>query len=208
MNKTIIKYTALFLILAVTSVLSLMLFFRERSDHDLIDMNKTFPYTVGDWKGEDLKIDKYDYNMLETRNVLLREYTNPQGEMLSFFIVYSETNRSVFHPPEVCLIGSGIAITDKKTESITAGMNKFMTNKLYLEKSDRNEIVLYGYKVGGFYTDKFYLQQALFALNQLFGRHVGGATVRVSMQVRGSEEETTAELKGFLSQAIQIIEKM
>ena len=59
-----------------------------------------------------------------------------------------------------------------------------MVNKLYSEKNNNRELMLYSYKAGKFYTNSYYLQQGRFALNQLLGRQRGGATIRVSMPMK------------------------
>ncbi len=208
MNKTWIKHIALFAILSVAGAFSLGLFFRQVSEHDTLNIG-VFPYKVNGWEGKDIKIDEYDYEILETRNIVLREYTNPAGKSLILFIIYSETNRSVFHPPEVCLIGSGLTITDKMRDTVNpAGMKEFAVNKLYLQDKDAEEIDLYCYKTESIYTDNYFLQQALFALGQLFGGENEGATIRVSMRVSESKEKTIATLKSFMAETVKIVEKL
>jgi len=207
MNKNSVGYIAIVLMLGVTSVFSINMFTKQRTDRDMFEV-ETLPHTIGEWKGRDQHITEKEYKILETRNLISRDYTNPSGEKVWLFIIYSETNRSVFHPPEVCLIGSGIEITDKTTDTITAGKKEFSTNKLYLEKNNSREISLYCYKVGNFYTDNFYLQQVYFAFNQLLGRRKPGATIRVSMPVIRDEKSTLATLKAFMEETINTLEKV
>lgn len=198
---------AVIALLLITSLFSMNQFLRQRADHDILNIG-IFPYTLGDWKGIDLVIKEYEYKILETRNIIFREYVNPQKEKVGLFIIYSETNRSVFHPPEVCLIGSGAMINDKKNEKISSDNREFFASKLYLEKNENKEIALYCYKAGDFYTNNYYLQQALFAFNQLLGRQRGGATIRASMPLEQSEEATVATLKLFMKQAIETLESL
>ena len=135
------------------------------------------------------KFARLEYEILETRNLISRRYVNPLGEKMFLFIIYSETNRSVFHPPEVCIIGSGGKIVDKKSEQVDAGKYKFLANKLYVGKGKAKDLVLYCYKAGNLYTDNFYLQQVYFAVHQLFRRHVRGATIRTSMPITEKGEQ-------------------
>lgn len=205
-NKTV-GCISLVVLLSITSFFSINLYFQQRSAHDQVDI-MTFPYNIGDWKGRDLEVEELAYDILETRNLILREYTNSSNEQIYLFIIYSETNRAVFHPPEVCLIGSGIKIIDKKTEEVDFGRKTFLTNKLYTKKDDYESLVLYSYKSGDFYTDNFYLQQGHFAFNQLFGKQVKGATIRVSMQIKEDEEFTLVTLKNFLRESAKIIDSL
>ncbi len=197
--KNNIGFMAIIILLVITSVISLNLFFREKTSHDKLNINK-FPQTVGEWKGKDLKITELEYRILETRNLISRLYTNPHGEEIYLFIIYSETNRSVFHPPEVCLMGSGITIENKQEEK--------EVNKLYLEKNGSKQLVLYSYKAGNFYTSNYYLQQAYLALHQILGRRIPGATIRVSIAMTRDEKTTLAILKTFLAKATGILDSL
>ncbi len=204
-DKNTIGFVVLVAILLVSGVISLGLFRREMTAHDRLDVH-TFPMTVGEWKGRDLTITEKEYTILETRNLISREYVNTAGDKLWLLIIYSETNRSVFHPPEVCMMGGGLAITDKQVEKFDAGNKVFTTNKLFAEKGEFKEIILNCYKAGHIYTSNFYLQQAYLAFHQIFGRLVPGATLRVSMTVGRDERATLATLKSFLSKSASILD--
>lgn len=205
--KKLIGYVVVIVLLVATSIVSLNMFLRQRSEHDFLDMGK-FPYTVGEWKGEGLEVSERSYEILETRNLISRRYVNPSGEKLYLFIIYSETNRAVFHPPEVCLIGSGVQIVDKRVAKIEFDKYKISANKLYTQGKNYRGMALYCYKAGDLYTDNFYLQQIAFAMNQLLGRHKGGATIRVTMGLGSDEEKTFATMKGFFKEAIEILENL
>ena len=205
--KNNIGYPIIVLMLVVSSVFSINLFMRQRAQKDLLDIHK-FPYKLDGWTGKDLEITEKEYRILETRNLIYRDYTNLKGEKLGLFMVYSETNRSVFHPPEVCLIGSGINIVDKRPERIEFDGRSFFVNKLYLEQGKAKELVLYCYKAANLYTDSYPLQQAYFAMYQLFGRRTQGATIRVSMPLGKDEKATLRELKLFLTETIKLLEKL
>jgi EpsI family protein len=207
MNKNTIAYVVLILFLCLTCVLSVKLFFREREDRDLLHIGK-FPYEFSEWSGSDLKVSDRDYDILETRNLIYRKYANPENKKISLFIVYSETNRAVFHPPEVCIIGSGMKILDKRDESLNLSKKNITINKLFTGKNDAKQMVLYCYKAGNLYTNNYYMQQAFFAFNQLLGKRIQGATIRVSMPVVESEEIALARLKEFMKRIITNLEKL
>ena len=207
MKKNTIGYIAIIIMLIATSFFAVNLFFQQKRSHDKLNI-LFFPQRIGNWSGKDIALTEKEYDILETRNLVFREYTNLSGKKLSLFIIYSETNRSVFHPPEVCLIGSGIAIVDKRAEAIKSGKYDFVTSKLYLEKNNAKELVLYCYKAGKFYTDNYYFQQAYLAFHQIFGRRIPGATIRISMPLGSEEKATLAALKGFLSETVQIMDSL
>jgi EpsI family protein len=200
-------YTAIIILLSLTSIFSFNLYFQQRAFQDKLDI-RIFPYRIDNWQGKDLPVTEKEYNILETHNLILREYVHPSGQRLILFVIYSETNRAVFHPPEVCLIGSGIKIVDRKSEEINHAKDTFLINKLFIEKDNYKQIVLYCYKVNNLYTDNYYLQQVYFAFNQLLGRHVCGATIRVSMLQGKDRNETLTTLKSFLSKTIRLIDEL
>jgi len=205
-NNNTLGYIFILALLGVASLVSVNLFFQEKHSSDKLDINK-FPHQINEWAGKDLTVTKQEYDILETKNLIYREYANPKGEQIYLFMIYSETNRSVFHPPEVCLIGDDIKIVNKNTEAINAEKGIMRANKLYVAKNNAKDIMLYSYKVGNVYTDNFYLQQALFAINQLLGRRVKGATIRVTMAVDAKGEEyTLASLREFLKETIRVVD--
>lgn len=206
-EKNTIGFVALVIMLIGSAAVSLGLFNREMKAQDKLDVH-TFPMKVGEWKGRELPITEKEYEILETRNLISREYTNPAGNKLYLLVIYSETNRSVFHPPEVCVIGSGLCITDKQMDEFSVGGRTFTTNKLFAEKGSFKEIILNCYKAGGVYTANFYYQQTYLALHQMFGRGVPGATLRVSASVGADSEKSLKMLKSFMGQAGEILDRL
>lgn len=207
MNKNHAGYLAMLAILVAASALSLKLFSMEGRQSDICDI-RDFPMIVGGWVGKDAGITEREYGILETRNLVSREYSKPGSDPLYLFIIYSETNRRVFHPPEVCMLGSDIAIVDRLIEKVPSGGKDYAFNKLYTEKGAYKGLVLYGYKAGNTYTDNYYLQQAYLAFMQLFGRRAPGATVRVSVSMERGEAATLEVLKDFLSRTIESVDRL
>ena len=202
MNRNTIGYGVMVVVMIVVGAVSLRHFFITRTDADILDIN-TFPMTVGGWQGTGIEVTEKEYEILETRNLIVRDYVNTvTNKSVNLFIIYSETNRSVFHPPEVCLVGDGAEITAKKAAKVGDGENGFFINELCLERNNSKMVALYCYTAGDLYTDNFYLQQAHFAFNQMFARRRGGATIRVTMQVDGSQEEALSTLREFLVEAV------
>ena len=57
-----------------------------------------FPMQIGGWSGKDLTVEENAYAILETRNLILREYTKGNDKVY-LYIIYSQDNRKVSHPP-------------------------------------------------------------------------------------------------------------
>lgn len=207
MKNNTIGFIVIVALLLTTSIFSINLFFKERASHDKLDINK-FPHQVGEWQGKDLEVTEREYKVLETRNLISREYVNPSGKTLWLFIIYSETNRKVFHPPEMCLLGSGLNMVDRTKEDIGSQERKISVNKLYLEKDKYKEITLYCYKAGDLYTSNYYLQQAYLIAHQVFGKPLAGATIRVSMPLAKDEKAVLLTMKDFLKESIQTLDSL
>jgi EpsI family protein len=206
-DKNTIGFALLVVMLIGAATVSLGLFNREMKAKDKLDVH-TFPMKVGQWQGRELPITEKEYEILETRNLISREYTNRAGEKLYLLIIYSETNRSVFHPPEVCMIGSGLCITDKQVDEFRVGGKSFTTNKLFAEKGAFKEVILNCYKAGSVYTASFYYQQSYLALNQVFNRSVPGATLRVSMTSGTDQAATITTLKRFMGESAEVLDRL
>jgi EpsI family protein len=163
-----------------------------------------FPLTIGAWVGKDLPVDKSAYDILETHNLILREYTRG-SEKVYLYIIYSQDNRKVSHPPEVCFEGGGITIISKeKTPVELAGGQKIVTNELRVEKEGAVNLVLYWYKAGNFYTDNYLKQQMRIALGHLTFKSTSSAMLRLSCEVsHDNPDQALASMKSFLKEASQ-----
>ncbi|GEM_PF-2087617 len=198
-------FFAIAAMLVITSVISVKVFVSDRNAHDKYDI-RSLPMTIGSWTARDIGLTEHEYDLLGTRNLINRDYVNEASERINTLIVYSETDRSIFHSPEGCMIGSGAYITKKETDSISTKDGLISVNKMMLEKNGMKDITLFCYKVGKTYTSSYLAQQAQFAGRQLLGRRGNGALIRVSMRVRSNDDETLAKLKDFLSALIEQID--
>lgn len=205
LKKNTIGFLILIVLLAVSAVVSLNLLVKQRNAIDQLDIN-SLPLQIGDWQGKDLPMEEESYRILETRNIVLREYKNREGKKINLYIAYSETNRSVFHPPEVCMMGSGVAIVDKDIAYVDIGNKKIKVNKIYTAKDNYRGLALYCYKTGSTYTEDFYRQQIYFSLGQLLGKQKGGAMIRVSCALSNDEEGDAKTLEVFFKEVANAID--
>ena len=100
------------------------------------------------------------------------------------------------------------AIYIQDVERIDYDDRVILANKMRTEKDGYKVVVLYCYKAKNLYTDNYYLQQAYFALNQIFHSQVKGATIRVTVPITGSEEAALAAAKAFLVEAAKIVDSL
>ena len=166
------------------------------SDQQII---QTVPKELGNWKGRDIPLDERTYEILETRNVLSRQYGNLKGEKVGLLIVSSNKDRRVAHPPEVCYITSNFAIVDERIEKFAFG-NTWINLKRFTAQDKNNSLnrekVMYVYKVGNRYTANYFAQQLLFTWDRATRRESQILLIRLS----GSEESA---FKAFLPEILK-----
>ncbi|MFA5118267.1 MAG: exosortase C-terminal domain/associated protein EpsI [Candidatus Omnitrophota bacterium] len=135
-----------------------------------------FPLTIGEWSGEDMVLSDKEYEILETRNLIMRNYRNKKGDSVNLYIVYSQDNRKVSHPPEICMQGSGATIVNKTKVNVT---DSIVATQLIIEKEFSREVAVYWYKTGSLYSNNYILQQLRSSFGRMFGKMVSSALIRV-----------------------------
>jgi EpsI family protein len=187
-NKTF--YIVLSILLVIASI-SLASYLPARSDVALKIKVTDFPLKIGEWQGKDIPIPERDYEILETRNLFVREYKNRKNESVYLYLIYSEDNRKVSHPPEVCFLGSGMTITDKSPIKILNSINAI---KMLVEKQNVREMVVYWFKAGRLYTDNYLKQQIKIVIDRIFGKRTAGALIRLSAVIKDDDTEGAVRL--------------
>ncbi|OGX38592.1 MAG: EpsI family protein [Omnitrophica WOR_2 bacterium RIFCSPHIGHO2_02_FULL_52_10] len=204
MKKLDIDYWLILVIFCVVGLISWRVYFKNYRMSDTISIH-LFPSSIGDWQSEEIPVSDYDKKLLETENVFVRRYTNPAGEEVFLFAVYSQNNRKVSHPPEICYAGAGAAILDNVPDAFYAAGNglKIHVNRLTVEKGDVRQIFVYWFKVGETFTSNYWKQQALIAYKSLIGQPASSALIRISATVHHDDAEAATKLiKKFGQQII------
>ncbi|MFA6217014.1 MAG: exosortase C-terminal domain/associated protein EpsI [Candidatus Omnitrophota bacterium] len=184
MNNKI--YSIVVVILVFAALISYAAYFPTKLASQTERMISDFPLVIGEWTGEDMVLSDRVYELLETRNLIMRNYHNKKGEIINLYIVYSQDNRKVSHPPEICLQGDGAAIVDKSTLQVT---DSIVANKLVIEKELSRELGVYWYKAGKVYSNNYILQQLRSSLGGMFGKRVSSALIRVLTSVEGGKDD-------------------
>ena len=204
-DKTFIVVVGIFLI---SGVISWSLYFKKYGQKDTINIHE-FPKTIGSWQSEELPISDKDYEVLETRNAFVRRYFNGKDPDIFLFIVYSQNNRKVSHPPEVCYAGSGVTILEHQTATLalSESMLNLDVNKLVLSKGNAKQVAYYWFKVGDSFTASYWKQQILIALKTLMGKSSSSALIRVAVDVNGDEASSIQHLQEFSRHLVPQIQR-
>ena len=190
-NKNFIIVVVIFVMVAVIGLLS---YLPTRFDKSAKVLMSNFPMTVGEWQATDIPLSERDYEILETKNLIMRDYKNTKGNSVYLYIVYSENNRKVTHPPELCLTGGGLTIVDKSSVQLT---NNIRGVKLLMEKGDSRELVVYWFRAGSLNTDSYVKQQLKVVFDLLRGRRTSCALIRLSTAIKENGEEALGLIKEF-----------
>ena len=168
---------------------------------------ENIPLNIREWKGKNLKIPSYVYEILETRNILMREYIDENGGELILTIVCSEGNRGSFHPPEICYAGGeGVEFLEKKKDTVPLeGNNNLEVNKLLMKSTDGLTTAWYWFLAGDEYVSSYYQQQLRLFLDALRGKSGQGALIRVS--VHGNSESIEDKTKSFITLLVPYMHK-
>jgi EpsI family protein len=200
-NKSFIIITVL---LCLSSFISWSSYLSKGNEKDTVNVND-FPREIDGWSSEDIPLSKLELDVLETDNVFIRRYTNARQERVYLYVIYSRSNRKVYHPPEVCYTGSGVTIVEKVHDQIPVGHDKrrIPAIRLLIEYKNSRQIAYYWYKSGGSFTSNYWLQQAQIVMNNLMGQRTGNALIRVSVDINGQDKDSAVKTgEGFVNSIV------
>lgn len=165
------------------------------------------PLEAAGWRGEDDPVTERTYELLGTRNVLLRQYGAAGKVPVGLCLVFSREDRRVSHPPEVCYRGDGYQILDRRV--VETGLRdargaSLSANRLLVERPGQRLVVLYWYKAGAAYTPNFYKQQWKALVSGGEPAEGGYALVRLSSADDGSADE---RLVGFARDFLPVFDE-
>ncbi len=165
-----------------------------------------FPKEIGEWKGEDITLSERDYEILETKNLIMRDYKNPKGDSVYLYIIYSADNRRALHPPEICYSGGGATILEKSVIPIT---NSLKANQFIIENKDSRQLVVYWFNSTNLSTYSYLKQQIKIVADRMLRKKTYGAMIRVSAVIKDNNVEVALGLiKAFVEKMEPGLKKM
>lgn len=156
-----------------------------------------FPLRTGMWTGLKKGI-KVDYlNQLNFTDYILADFTSENGDQLSFYVAYYDSQRKgrSVHSPRACLPGDGWEM--KHMESVTfddvmSNGKPLTTNKVLIQKGDSRSVVYYWFdQRGRNITNEFAVKWYLFQ-DSLMRSRTDGSLVRLVVPLREGEAESSA----------------
>lgn len=156
-------------------------------------MMEKLPKSIGEWRGEDIPIPEKDYEILGTRNLIMRKYTHTLSEeSVYLYIIYSVDNRKSVHPPEICYTGAGAnAITEKSVIALT---DTIKANKFSVDSKNSRQSVVYWFKSADLNTHSYIQQQLKMVMDRMLRKKTSSAMLRVSALLKNNDSAAALRL--------------
>lgn len=171
-----------------------------------------FPLALGPWTGDDQVMAKEFIDTLNFTDYALIDYRNPEGQIVSFYVVYYETQAKgqSIHSPATCLPGSGWAFNH-------AGRTKFFlsqkksalmeVNRAVMEKSGYRQLAYYWFPMRGRVLTSEYQMKWYTFVDALTRHRTDGALVRLITPIGKNEtlEDADARLQAFMGDLVPVL---
>ncbi len=183
------RYSIVISVLLLLSVITIWLSSKEPSQKNAL-YAKELPMQVDGWTGSDFDVDEKTLQILETDDVLMREYKKDDIPPVELCVVFASNNRKVSHPPEVCYSGGGWSVEENQSISFSEKSDEypdFKANKLIIEKGVKKQLVLYWYKCNKRYATNYYQQQINIAKSQLITGNSTSGLIRTSTIIENND---------------------
>jgi len=175
------------LILSLAAIVSLACYLPSKFESSGRISLADFPKQIGDWIATDMPIGESAYKNLGTKNIILREYKNPKNDSVFLYIIYSERNRQIPYPLEVCYLGTGATIVKKSVKLITPSIK---ATEMLLEQGNNRQIVVNWFKAGNSNTVNYIKQQLKIITDQMLFKKTSGAMLSLSINIKKNDEPT------------------
>ncbi|MCG2711908.1 MAG: EpsI family protein [Candidatus Omnitrophica bacterium] len=165
------------------------------------------PREPGIYKSKDIELEDRIYDILETKNVVMRHYFK-EGELpILFYLIFSKKTHKTSDPPENCLSGEGRAIISKELVELP-GFN-FPVNKLLVEKSGIKDMYLYWFIAGDEFFDNYVGQRLKLIMSYLKRCPQSGGQIRISTEVtKNNEQAAMKRLEEFIAEMMPYLKEL
>jgi len=192
--------------LAVVAAASVFLAW-PRSASPPTDIWASIPLELGPWQGSDGSLSEHEYEVLGTRDVLVRTYRNGDAEQVQLVVVVAQQMRRRSHPPEQCLTGEGYLLAAVREQTLAipgGGGRRLAVRELILQRGQEARIAWYFFKSGPKLSTDYWSHQARVALRKLTDPQAADVLVRVDVSAPVEHiESARALLRDFLTEAAQ-----
>ncbi len=158
------------------------------------------PDLIGDWAGTAIPVDNRTFEILETKDVTVKEYQKPgEGAVLFTRVGGFGSNRAAFHPPEICFVGSDFQIDERGAIPVTVGGSERKLMRLVIAQNQDRFEAWYWFTANGKITPSYYQQQWWLMKDLMSGKPMSGTLVRISTPMEEDPAVSRTRLTRFLA---------
>lgn len=159
----------------------------------------SFPLKIEQWSGNEIGMEDWVFESLETPYAILRDYRSPDWETVNLAITWYDDKEVAIHAPEACLGGVGNKVKEKNVEQIKINNSQdYQIGRLLVERNNQRLLVLYYFNNDGYITPSQTKLRTKILLKRLRFKRTSAAFVRLMMPINKSQEHTRAVLEEFL----------
>ncbi|MGO9109686.1 MAG: exosortase C-terminal domain/associated protein EpsI [Thermoguttaceae bacterium] len=159
------------------------------------------PTTLGQWKGEDVALDKDVFKTLGAKMQVSRQYRDGRGQEVSVGIAVfdkSEQIQGMPHLPGVCYPANGWTLGEPKYVSLDqGGGTEHLATFVPIQRHGERSYILYWYQIEGTTYLNGDTQRKLFLACR--GRPFRPPIVKVLMQAPGASSDDTEKTLKLLA---------
>ena len=134
---------------------------------------------IGDWAGRDRSLTPRQYELLETRDILFREYARG-GDLVLACIAVAGADGKAAHPPEICYRGQGWDVVEQRQVVHALSGRERKIDRLRVRQDGVELLVWSWYRVGTDETPDWLQEQQLAFAATLAGHDDRAALLRFS----------------------------
>lgn len=138
------------------------------------------PALPGIWEWKPLAVDPRTVEILETDEVLLREYRLGEEPPVWFAQVGGFGNRAAFHPPELCFVGSHFEVVERGPIMVMVNGTPRRLMRLVIGQDHERFEAWYWFTANDRVTPSYYQQQLWLVMETIHRRPASGTLVRIS----------------------------
>jgi EpsI family protein len=173
------------------------------------NLGARIPFRIGTLEGTDRALRPRTLELLETTDVVNRDYTAADGSPpITLCIVNSSDNRKIAHPPEVCYTGWGFDVVDRSSVRVGSGASAVDAAVISVRKGPDRESVLYWYRSGTSASANYYREQLRSALALVTGSPIGSSLVRLSTSEADGRDRARERLCAFAADLLPMLEAL
>lgn len=154
-----------------------------------------FPPKIGDWVLQQQgQMDNASLAVLQVDDYIIRSYANSQGQVVSLYIGFFNTQREgkTNHSPRQCLPGAGWTPSETSTFELNvsdSGTRYFPANRFLMQKGNEQQLFLFWYQGRGRQIANEYMVKAYLMWDSIVHNRTDGALIRVNTNASANADQ-------------------